>query len=76
MLRELIQIWRKQDVMTKVVESFGQMLKDDVFVFSNAWEAVSGRQPYEKLKQPIHDRDKNVNRREREIRKMLVEHLS
>ena len=46
MLRELIQIWRRQDMMTKVVEAFGQMLKDDVFVFSNAWEAVSGRQSY------------------------------
>jgi len=60
----------------RTVEEFGRMLKDDTFVFSGAWDALAGTQPLDTITEPIHEKDKAVNQRERAIRKMLVEHLA
>ena len=76
MLRQLISLWRHQGFMKKVVEEFGQMLQDDRYVFSHAWEAFQGQLAIDEIKQSIHEKDKHVNEREREIRRMLLEHLS
>lgn len=76
MLRELITVWKHQSIMTKVVEEFVQMLKDAEYVFSNSWGALQGRLSIEEIAKPIHEKDKSVNKGEREIRKLLVEHLS
>ena len=76
MLRELIVLWKHHGFMKKVVEEFARMLKDDAFVFSNAWGTIEGRVAIEEITTPIHERDKGVNEREREIRRMLLEHLS
>lgn len=76
MLKELMTIWRRQGLMTKVVEAFGQMLRDDAFVFTHAWDALAGKYQLEEIAESIHEKDKAVNHQERTIRKMLVEHLS
>jgi len=76
MLREIIGVWKHHQFMGKVVHEFGQMLKDDEYVFSNAWNAIDGQVQTEAVKQLIHEKDKSVNKREREIRRMLMEHLS
>jgi len=76
MLKQLITLWKHQSFMTKVVEEFGQMLADDREVFSHAWGALQGRVAIEEVKASIHEKDKSVNRRERDIRRMLLEHLA
>ncbi len=76
MLRELIAIWKRQSIMTKVVEEFVQMLTDAEYVFSNSWGALQGRLVIEEISQAIHEKDKSVNKLEREIRRKLLEHLS
>jgi len=76
MLKKLIGIWKQQAFMTKVIREFGDMIKDDEFVFSNAWGTLEGRLSVDEVSKSIHEKDKNVNEREREIRRMLLEHLS
>lgn len=76
MLRQLIVLWKHQGFMKKVVEEFCQMLRDDEYVFSHAWEPLRGQVATDDMKQAIQKRDKDVNRREREIRRMLLEHLA
>ena len=76
MLKELIAIWRKQPFMKKVVAEFGKMIQDDEYVFSNAWGVLEGKLSHEAITKEIHEKDKSVNKREQEIRRMLLEHLS
>ena len=76
MLKEMIAVWKQQAFMEKVVEEFSQMLRDDAFIFSNAWGVLRGQLDINSVKQPIHDKDKGVNRQEQEVRRRLLEHLS
>jgi phosphate uptake regulator len=76
MLKKIIELWKGQSFMNQVVEEFGEMLSDAEFVYNNAWGSVIGRVVIDEIRQPLYDRDKAVNKREREIRRMLVEHLT
>ena len=76
MLKELIAVWKKQPLMKKVVAEFGKMIQDDEYVFSNAWGVLEGKLSHEASTKEIHEKDKSVNKREQEIRRMLLEHLS
>lgn len=76
MLKQIIALWKGESLMKKVVESFGQMLTDAEFVFTNAWRGFIGEVKPDEIKQLIHDKDKAVNNYERDIRRKLSEHLS
>ena len=62
--------------MNQVVEAFGEMLDDAEFVYNNAWDAFVGQIVIDDIRQPLYDKDISVNKHEREIRRMLVEHLT
>ncbi len=76
MLRQVITLWKGESFMKKVVEKFGEMLSDDEYLFTQAWDVFIGQVVIDQIKQPFYDKDIAVNRREREIRRMLLEHLS
>lgn len=76
MLKEMIVLWKSKGLMHKVVEEFGHMLEDDTYIFSQAWLALEDGTCAQALKGPVHKRDRAVNEREREIRRMLLEHLA
>jgi phosphate transport system protein len=76
MLKQLIGVWKNQAFMAKVVEEFVQMLRDDEFIFSNAWKLLQGQTQLQDIEQTMHDKDKRVNKQERAIRRKLLEHLS
>lgn len=76
MLRQVITLWKGESFMKKVVVKFGEMLSDDEYLFTQAWEVFIGQAVIDRIKQPFYDKDIAVNRREREIRRMLLEHLS
>ena len=76
MLRQIIALWKSESFMKKVLEKFGEMLDDDEYLFTHAWDVFMGQTPIEQIRQPFYDKDRAVNRLEREIRKMLAEHLS
>jgi len=76
MLKEIIALWKGEGLMKKVVDEFTNMLQDTEFVFNNAWRGFIGEESGDEFKKSIYDRDKLVNKREREIRRKLSEHLS
>ncbi len=76
MLRSVIALWKGHSFMKRVVEEFGEMLSDAEFVFTNAWEVLVARAALEAVRQPLYDRDIAVNKRERQIRRSVLEHLS
>lgn len=76
MLKEIVALWKGETFMEKVVREFGEMLSDDEYLYTLAWETFLGRIDIEQTKKPFYEKDISVNKREREIRRMLVEHLS
>jgi phosphate uptake regulator len=45
-------------------------------VYAHAWEVCTGQAVAEKTRDPLRERDKAVNRGEREIRRLIIEHLT
>ncbi|UCF05304.1 MAG: phosphate uptake regulator PhoU [bacterium] len=76
MLREIIAIWKDHGFMKDVVEKFAEMLGDAEYVFGHAWGSFIGQMVIEEMRQHIYDKDIAINENEREIRRMLAEHLS
>ena len=76
MLKQVMSLWKGERFMKMVVEKFGEMLIDDEYLFTCAWEVFMGQAVIDQIKQAFYDKDSSVNSREREIRRMLVEHLS
>jgi phosphate uptake regulator len=76
MLKEIIGLWKGESFMKGVIEEFEKMLEDAEYIFNHAWETLIGKLTIEEVKNDLYERDRAINRREREIRKMLIEHLS
>jgi phosphate transport system protein len=76
LLKEIAKAWRKQELMQHALEVLGQMISDAEYVFTHAWEACLGQAVLDATAKPIREHDKNVNRGEREVRRILVEHLT
>lgn len=76
MLKEILDAWKGDDVMESVLKRLGRMVSDATYVCENAWEVCIGQAVSEKMKSPLKERDKEVNRGEREVRSMVARHLS
>lgn len=76
MLKQVMALWKSESFMKRVVEKFGEMISDDEYLFNCAWEVFMGQAVVDQIKQRFYDKDISVNKGEREIRRMLVEHLS
>jgi len=76
MLKQLIAIWKGEPFMKKVIETFGEMLSDSEYAFTCAWEVIIGKAITDQLKRECYEKDMAINSYEREIRRILLEHLS
>ena len=76
MLKQLVNLWKRSGIMIKAVDTFGSMLEDCAYVFENSWKVFTGELSMEAEKDNIHARDRQVNQKERDIRRMLLEHLT
>ena len=76
MLKELVDLWKNRGIMIKAVDLFGEMLDDCAFIFERSWRVFTAELKVNDEKDTIYSRDKEVNRKEREIRRLLVEHLT
>ena len=76
MLKQVMALWKSESFMKRVVEKFGEMINGDEYLFACAWDVLMGQAVIDQIKQPFYDKDISVNNGEREIRRMLVEHLS
>jgi phosphate uptake regulator len=76
MLKEIAELWRDSKLMQEVIQKLAEMVADSEYVFVHAWEVCRGQAVASETKGPLREHDRAVNRNEREIRRMLVEHLS
>ena len=76
MLKQLIAIWKQEPFIKKMVEKFGEMLSDDEYAYNCAWQVFLGKAITEQLQRECHEKDSAINSNEREIRRILLEHLS
>ncbi|NQT92702.1 MAG: hypothetical protein HQ559_08070 [Lentisphaerae bacterium] len=76
MLKQLREMWKDGSMMNDVIEQLAGMVTDAQYVYDRAWEVCTGQAVAEKTEKPVRKHDKAVNRGERQIRRMLVQHLS
>jgi phosphate uptake regulator len=76
MLKRIIAAWKADTFMQEITERFEEMLADAEFVFGHAWGSFTGLIVIDEVRQSIYDKDMAINRNERQIRRMLAEHLS
>ncbi len=76
MLRELLGILRESDPLQEVGERFREMLKLTQEMTLWAGDIAFGGHPSPSSRTALYERDRDVNRLERAIRKQVVSHLS
>ena len=75
MFRKLKMLWQDAGLMKDVVEKLAMMVNDAEYVASRAWEVCAGQAVAEATEKPLKEHDKNINRTEREVRRLTLEHL-
>ena len=73
MLKELMQLWSRSDLLKQAYDEANEMLHLVREIFENVVEnLLTGKE----LGYDVHKRDKEVNKMEREVRRKVLEHLS
>jgi phosphate transport system protein len=76
MLKELIKMWRKIGLLEKALKNFLKMMDRTEEMFRCSSEALFGARKLADARDTIYEADIKVNKKERKIRKELVEHLA
>jgi phosphate transport system protein len=77
MFKELIEAWRRKPILVQMCEALVTMIRDAHWMFRavTKW-LLEGDGRDTTAAQAVYDRDLEINKAERQIRKQLVEHLS
>jgi len=76
MLKELLNAWRKRDPMSQMLRQFDQMLEHGQWMFEQACAVLEGTLPAAEVDDALHQRDREINRLQREIRREVLTHLA
>ncbi len=76
MFKQLLEAWRGESFLSNIVAEFIDMLKIDLWMVEKAIESLKEKDKAEAIKSELYAEDKSVNKKEQEIRRKLVEHLS
>ena len=76
MFREILNLWKKEDFLGKVVSDFTNMLKEAEYIFDKATQLWWSQKCVEDDHAQIYSRDRKINEEEQRIRRRLIEHLS
>ena len=77
MFKELINAWRRKPILVQMCEGLVKMIRDAHWMFRSVTKwLLEGDGTDATAGQAVYDRDIEVNKAERSIRKQLVEHLS
>lgn len=76
MLKDFVRIWSDGGLMQDVIAELAQMVADARYVYTHAWEVCIGQAVISTTKESVREHDRAVNRQERRVRRMLVEHLT
>jgi phosphate transport system protein len=76
MFKEIAAIWKDGSIMHQVLQKVTAMARDAEYVYSHAWEVCTGQAVADRTLPGLKAHDKDVNRGERAVRRMIVEHLT
>lgn len=76
MFKELIEAFKKHDVLNEMVQQLGEMLDAGQWMFDTACDVVQKKLASEEIRDELYRRDRMVNRLEYRIRERLVVHLA
>ncbi|MFH0964118.1 MAG: PhoU domain-containing protein [Planctomycetota bacterium] len=76
MLRELIEAWKGQDLQSRMLDEFDEMLAAAQWIFEQASAALLGEEGAEGVRDEIALRDRKIKELEARIRKQIIEHLT
>jgi Na+/phosphate symporter len=76
MWRELIKLWRQDNLLKQAWEQSFEMLKIDQEMFLEAHRVLRGDLSAKKINEEIRKKDKIVNKYEREVRRKVLTHLT
>ena len=76
MLKEIMAAWGDGSIMREAVQKLGQMIVDVEYVFNHAWETCLGQTVPDAISEQVREHDRAVNQAERDIRRILAEHLT
>lgn len=75
-LGEILKAWRSHNVMKRLFDRFGRMLELCYEEYVLALAVWRGERDADAVREPLRDNDKQVNQLQRDIRGMLVRHLT
>ena len=76
MFRLLFDLWKTQHNLKEILEEFVEMLEMDRRMFFIVLDVMKGQTSRLDVHEDVYKRDVEINRKERSIRKGLVEHLT
>jgi phosphate transport system protein len=76
MASEIINMLRGSTLIKRALDEFVTMIGNCEYLYNEAWRVLSTQDDIEKIPQYFYDKDIEVNQQEKEIRRLLFEHLS
>jgi len=76
MFRELVQLFRRHDVVKELNEMVDRMLDAGRWMFEQASFILMREGDWQQTATPLYQRDQEINRLEQELRRRIVTHLA
>lgn len=72
----ILNMFQGPPLIKKSIDLFLDMINADEYLYNEAWRVISTEANIDKIPQYFYDKDIEVNNQEKEIRRLLFEHLS
>ncbi len=76
MTSEIVNMLRGSNLVKKAIHLFIKMINGDEYLYNEAWRVITTEETIDRIPQSFYDKDIQVNNQEKEIRRLLFEHLS
>ncbi len=76
MFREIINAFRKRDVVKELSARIGEMLEVGQWMFDRATDVLMRRQDWHDVSDKLYEKDRLINEIEKDVRRQIVTHLS
>ena len=76
MKKDIASMVSGSPLIRRVIDIFLAMINSDEYLYNEAWRVISTVPNIDKIPQYFYDKDIEVNNQEKEIRRLLFEHLS
>jgi phosphate uptake regulator len=76
MFKDILNLWRGESFLGKVIRDFRKMLENGEYIFIKANKVWWKKMQPDEVHADIYARDRKINEEEQRIRRRLVEHLA